>query len=218
MTRIQRIQHHVSARSCRSNLISVFTRLSSWDQMASSAADSLLKHHPLQILSAPSRQASFLLHVLGTTSFILSYKWLFDWPNVISESWGWHYQFLTIIGLSLALITFVIAILADITLSPKLFHIKNLLSVCSAPLEVLISILYWGLRSIDKHLVIPPDMELPLTPDIGFHLAPALFLAIDLLFFSPPWAITAFPAMVLSSVFAGLYWLWINQCYSRNGL
>lgn len=65
-----------------------------------------------------------------------------------NEAYGWHFQYLTVIGLSLSTLTFIFAILADVTLSRRLFLIKNLLSVCSAPLEVLISVLYWGLRLV----------------------------------------------------------------------
>lgn len=54
----------------------------------------------------------------------------------------------TIIGLSLATGTFAIALLADVTLSSNLFSFKNALSVASAPMEVLISILYWGIRLV----------------------------------------------------------------------
>jgi len=74
-----------------------------------------------------------------------------------NEAYGWHFQYLTVIGLSLSTLTFIFAILADVTLSRRLFLIKNLLSVCSAPLEVLISVLYWGLRLVS----IPYGMCLP---------------------------------------------------------
>jgi hypothetical protein len=81
-----------------------------------------------------------------------------------NESYGWHFQYLTIIGLMLATLTFTAGALADLTLSPRLFHIKNLLSMCSAPLECLISTLYWGLRAIDPKLVVPEELELDFMP------------------------------------------------------
>ncbi|KAL7266059.1 hypothetical protein RUND412_011409, partial [Rhizina undulata] len=56
-----------------------------------------------------------------------------------------HFQFLTIIGLSLATLTFVVGMVADLTLSSTLFSIKNASAVASAPLEVLIGVLYWGI-------------------------------------------------------------------------
>ena len=41
--------------------------------------------------------------------------------NSSSASYGWHMQYLTIIGLSLATATFTAGLLADITTSPRLF-------------------------------------------------------------------------------------------------
>jgi hypothetical protein len=65
-----------------------------------------------------------------------------------NQAYGWHFQYLTVIGLSLSTFTFAVALLADITSSPRLFLVKNILSTCSAPLEVVISVLYWGLRLV----------------------------------------------------------------------
>lgn len=67
-----------------------------------------------------------------------------------NEAYGWHFQYLTVIGLTLSTLTFIVAFIADVTLSSRLFLIKNLLSVCSAPMEVLISVLYWGLRLVSR--------------------------------------------------------------------
>ncbi|MCJ1481789.1 hypothetical protein MMC06_001948 [Schaereria dolodes] len=134
-----------------------------------------------------------------------------------NDSYGWHFQYLTIIGLSLATLTFTFGSLADITLSPRLFLIKNALSMCSAPLEVLISVLYWSLRAIDKNLVMPEWAQLDPWADVGFHAIPAIVLVIDLLFFSPPWTITALPTIGVSGVLAGAYWLWVERCYAQNG-
>ncbi|PSS27669.1 hypothetical protein M430DRAFT_131429 [Amorphotheca resinae ATCC 22711] len=92
-----------------------------------------------------------------------------------------------------------------------------LLALCSAPLEVLITILYWGLVAIDRRLVVPPEVEISLYADVGFHAMPAILLTIDLLFLSPPWTLHALPAMGLSSVLAVLYWVWVEHCYKYNG-
>ena len=137
---------------------------------------------------------------------------------MINNSYGWHWQYLTIIGLSIAMATFIFGFLADLTLSPQLFSIKNTLSLCSAPLEVLISILYWGISAIDRRLVVPPEIHIAPLADIGFHAMPSILLTIDLLFLSPPWTIHAFPAMGLSSVIAVSYWAWVEQCFRHNGL
>ena len=65
-----------------------------------------------------------------------------------NESYGWHFQYLTIIGLSLATATFTCGSLADMTSSQTLFRAKNMLSTCTTPLEVLIAVLYWSLRLV----------------------------------------------------------------------
>lgn len=65
-----------------------------------------------------------------------------------NQSYGWHFQYLTIVGLSLTTITFIVGLFADLTLSRHLFTFKNALSVTSAPMEILITLLYWGLRSV----------------------------------------------------------------------
>ena len=53
--------------------------------------------------------------------------------------------------------------------------------------------------------------------DVNFHLIPSAVLAVDLLFFSPPWVLGTVPAVGISSVLALLYWVWIEACYARNG-
>ncbi|KAF2480817.1 FAR-17a/AIG1-like protein [Neohortaea acidophila] len=181
------------------------------------ATAGLVRRHPLQRLPAPSRGASAILHSLGLASFAYSFSWLVRNPNPVNDSYGWHMQYLTIIGLSLAAATFTVALLADITDSHTLFKIKNALAVASAPMECLISLLYWTLRAIDESLVLPDWAEpLPLHTDFSFHAIPALALVIDILFFSPPYTIAVLPALALSGCIAFGYWVWIERCYQFN--
>ncbi|KAK4234297.1 UPF0641 membrane protein [Achaetomium macrosporum] len=134
-----------------------------------------------------------------------------------STAYGWHFQFLTIIGLAVALLSFVLGIFADLTLSPALFRAKNAVAVVATPLRVVISILYWGIRFIDPQLLFQGDLELDLLSDLGFHFAPAVFLTLDLILFSPPWTIPAYTIMALSIGFAFAYWYWVELCYQHNG-
>jgi hypothetical protein len=182
-----------------------------------SISQKLAARHPLQRLQSPSRGISTCIHSLGILSFTLSFKYLVDYPTMINDSYGWHFQYLTIIGLTIAYATFIFGLLADITLSPKLFLIKNTLSLCSAPLEVVISVLYWGISAIDKQLLVPPELHISHWADVGFHAMPSILLTVDLLFLSPPWTIRALPVMGLSSVIAVSYWAWVEQCYKYNG-
>lgn len=156
--------------------------------------------------------------MLGAASFSYNFHFLTVWDTPLSDSWGWHFQFLTIIGLSTSLAAFVFGILADLTLVPALFNAKNAIAVVATPLEVVISILYWGIRFIDPKLLIPDEeMQLGLLPDVGFHLAPAFFLTLDLVLFSPPWTIPVYAVMTLSTTLAFAYWYWVELCFNHNG-
>lgn len=189
----------------------------SLERTSSDAMKRLIVQHPLQRLPSPSRSVSLSVHALGLASFAYSFWYLSAHPNHINSAYGWHFQYLTIIGLALATATFILGLLADVTLSRQLFQAKNVLSMCSAPMEVLISLLYWGLRVIDPELVVPKELALPLPPDMSFHLAPSVFLFVDLVCLSPPWTITVGPAFALSGAIAFGYWFWIEQCYAVNG-
>ncbi|KAJ5731879.1 hypothetical protein N7493_003360 [Penicillium malachiteum] len=180
-------------------------------------AEPLIRRHPLQKLSSPSRGISALVHLTGLASFLWSFKYMHENPNMANQAYGWHFQYLTVIGLTLSTLTFLVALLADITLSRRLFLIKNLLSVCSAPMEVLISVLYWGLRVIDERLVLPDWAVIPLHADISFHAIPSIVMLIDLLYLSPPWTITIFPSLGLSGSIAFGYWFWVERCFQHNG-
>lgn len=179
--------------------------------------ETLIDKHPLQRLHSPHLGVSALVHVLGVASFASSFKYLIDHPNPATEAYGWHFTYLTILGLTGAALTFIFGVLADLTRSPRLFLLKNLFSLVSTPLEVVISVLYWGLSLINPRFVKPEFMEISLPADIGFHAIPAIALVIDLLFLSPPWIMTSIPTFGLGFMIAFGYWFWIEWCYSKNG-
>lgn len=58
---------------------------------------------------------------------------------------------------------------------------------------------------------------LPFAADFSFHAVPAIALAIDLLFFSPPYTVGVLPAFGLSSIIAVGYWFWVDLCFAHNG-
>ncbi|KAH7328992.1 FAR-17a/AIG1-like protein [Stachybotrys elegans] len=173
--------------------------------------------HRLQRLTSPSPSFSLLHHAMGLASFANSFYFLTQWDTPLSSSYGWHFQFLTIIGLAASTLAFALAALADLTMSRQLFQAKNAVAVIATPLEAVISILYWGIRLIDPAMLFPPDFAIPMGADLGFHLAPAVFLSLDLILFSPPWTITVYTTMALSTGFAFLYWYWVELCFSKNG-
>ncbi|KAH9860483.1 hypothetical protein J1614_011814 [Plenodomus biglobosus] len=199
------------------------------------AQQRLSRRHPLQRLESPSKGFSGALHVSCCERNTV-YRTATDTGNLgswtdwflplfqVNESFGWHFQFLTIVGLSISTACFACGIIADITNSFHFFTLKNYLALVAAPIEILISILYWGLRAIDDDLVVPPDMPFP-PPlyDLGFHLVPAIVLTLDNLLLSPPWPSmptnpqAPFIMLVTSTVIAFAYWYWIELCYSHNG-
>lgn len=176
-----------------------------------------MKHHPFQRLEAPSYTGSLFLHVVGLISFAYSFKFLVSWQTPITDSYGWHFQFLTILGLTATTVAFALGLLADILQSPQLFALKNAISTVATPLECLVSALYWGLRQIDPELIVPPEFVIPMDVDLSFHLAPAVFLLLDHLLYSPPYQ-TSSGAMVVYATGVGFsYWYWVEVCYKANG-
>ncbi|KAL8944505.1 MAG: hypothetical protein Q9216_000415 [Gyalolechia sp. 2 TL-2023] len=134
-----------------------------------------------------------------------------------NDAYGWHFQYLTVIGLTLATLAFLLGSLADLTSSYRLARYKNTVSVLATPLELIISTLYAGLVSVDKELVIPKEFQLPLLPDISLHAIPATLLSLDFLLLSPPWTISFPQSLTLSTSLAFTYWFWVEQCYRHNG-
>lgn len=176
----------------------------------------MARHH-LQRLASPSRSTSLVVHLIGIASLSKSFLFLFGWDTPLSQAHGWYFQFLTIIGLALSLGAFVLAAVADVTGSVALFQLKNMIAVVATPLEVLISALYWGICAIDRGLVVQPGFHLALDVDLGMHLAPAVLLTLDLILLSPPWTISAYGMMSLSTAIAFAYWYWVEVCFEKNG-
>ena len=172
--------------------------------------------HSLKRIDSPPGRIAVIIHGIGLVSFAASFLWLPHITNPLHAGFGGSYQFLTIIALTASMITFGVGLIADISLSDRLFALKNLLSMCATPLEVLISALYWSLHTIDKRLVVPPGHELPFIPDFGFHAMPAIMLVVDFILLSPSWAITGCQALVMSSGLFLFYWSWLEYCFSFN--
>jgi hypothetical protein len=57
--------------------------------------------HPSQRLHSPSRTLSLILHGAGLYDFMRCFDYLQAHPNRINQSYGWHFQFLTILGTAL---------------------------------------------------------------------------------------------------------------------
>ena len=160
-----------------------------------------------------------LFHAAGSLSFSYSFYLLTTWDSIYARSFGWYFQFLTVVGIATALITFVLGLAADVTLQNAFFKAKNAVSTLATPLEVLVTLLYWSIRSHDPALLMSMELFEGLTPwpDIGFHIAPAAFLALDFLLLSPHATLT--PRGIISQIIVATlaYWCWCELCFSQNG-
>lgn len=85
----------------------------------------IMAKHPLQRLDSPSRTASLILHIVGIASFSCCFDDLRHHETPLAASYGSHYQYLTILGLSAALFSFVMGLMADITLYQRFFSSKE---------------------------------------------------------------------------------------------
>lgn len=164
----------------------------------------------------PNSGIGATIHIVGLGFCVASYAQLSNITNPLHNGVGGSHQFLTIIGLTLTTITFVVGLFWDILPNKYLFALKHGLSVIATPLEVLIGTLYWSLHTIDQRLVVPPGHALPLIQNLGLHAAPGVMLSLDMLA-GNPWSIRAFEALMLDSVFFLSYWAWLEYCFFFNG-
>jgi hypothetical protein len=77
--------------------IEIFTHIARTTTMDTQTLPEMLAH-PLQRLRSPSRTLSLALHTIGICSFAKSFEYLETHPNRINQSYGWHVQYLTILG------------------------------------------------------------------------------------------------------------------------
>lgn len=187
-------------------------------------AEKLLKYdkimdrkHPHHRLESPSRSLSAAFHVLGIAIFVYDFRYLVVHPTFCDNEYGWNFQFLTVLAIALSLVAFSCGLIADLTNSHHFFVIKITLCVCTAPLEILVSILYYGLEFLYPNSILPGELQSSNLVDFAFHGAPAILLFIDVMFLSPQWEITTSRAFGLFLMLVVMYRGWLEWCYSYNG-
>ncbi|EMT67563.1 FAR-17a/AIG1-like protein [Fusarium oxysporum II5] len=157
------------------------------------------------------------LHGLGILSFSYSFYLLTTWDSAYSDSFGWYFQLLTVVGLTLSLITSTFGLIADLMRHDGFSRTKDTISLLATPLEVMIAVLYWSIKFHDPSLLMPADLVINPWADLGYHLVPAVLLVPDLLLYSPRATITTRSMMFTSTILAVVYWCWIELCYYQNG-
>ncbi|KAF5656560.1 hypothetical protein FHETE_10944 [Fusarium heterosporum] len=87
-----------------------------------------------------------------------SFYLLTTWDSMYARAFGWYFQFLTVIGVATSLITFALGLAADLTHQDVLFRAKSAVTILATPLEVLITFLYWSIRSHDPTLLMSQEL------------------------------------------------------------
>ncbi|RKP10242.1 FAR-17a/AIG1-like protein [Thamnocephalis sphaerospora] len=157
------------------------------------------------------------LHAASIASFTYSFWLLTQLTNKADDAFGWHFIYLTILGLGLSLLVFALALVHDMTLISAVDRIKRAVLVLAFPLEALISLLYWGIVLYDDSLMHGEGQErLPFLQDAGYHLLPVLALWCELLVYSSNFKRSIKHAQAIIG-FAVLYGAWLQVCYHQNG-
>lgn len=160
------------------------------------------------------------VHVMAIVTYVSALNAIFTGPEtVVSKSYGSHFQFLTILGVFISLGANAAGLVYRLTGSVIFKLLRDTLNVVSAPLEMLIAILYWTIKSIDPNLMMDPELQgiLPDWIDRSIHVYPVIFQTIDVVVFTPPWKLGNFSALIIYGVIASIYWGWIQITYLHNG-
>ncbi|EPX75191.1 uncharacterized protein SOCG_04436 [Schizosaccharomyces octosporus yFS286] len=169
--------------------------------------------------TASTRIKSFLLHSIATANLLWSISWIHKNGDLaIRNSYGSHFQHLTILSLAVTMLTMLVSLLADITNWRVFRKIKPVLLYIVCPLELIVTILYWSIVMYDRSLLIPKNrpVQLPLNFDLSVHLMPTVYSLIDYFFFSPPFSLSLKLSTLLYLAVAISYILWVEKCYEVN--
>ncbi|KAI9270646.1 FAR-17a/AIG1-like protein [Phascolomyces articulosus] len=157
-----------------------------------------------------------LLNVVGLLSNGYGFSFVVGaFPSDIG--FGGIFQFLTIIGLTLATITFALKVLR-FTVPGALEGVYKHVAYVTTPMEGLISLLYWPMVIYSKDLLQHQEVPfvLPLPLDMSLHLWPAVLLWIDFLVFDVDFQRSKSHILTIYA-FTFLYFGWSTYCFTRNG-
>jgi hypothetical protein len=126
---------------------------------------------------------------------------------------------LTVLGLCTACASHFLGLLSTLTGSKILGKWKLFMTTLSTPLELLVTMVYWSIKSYDPMLLVNPAIQkrLPLFLDVSLHMLPAVFGLFDVLLFNPVWTVTISSVLKGYTMFAVGYWIWVHHTFSQNG-
>ncbi|KAI7899693.1 FAR-17a/AIG1-like protein [Cokeromyces recurvatus] len=165
-----------------------------------------------------TQRLNLVLNTIGFLSNVYALRNMNTGPfeNHYALGFGGQYQYLTILGLTIATIAFTLKIIRYFI--PKFSTvIYEIITNIATPLEGLISVLYWSMMLLDPHLLIPKDLPgIPLILDCTLHLFPAVFLWIDFLAFDIDFKRSNTHVGMISA-FTLFYFAWSWYCQHVNG-
>ncbi|TFY79997.1 hypothetical protein EWM64_g4020 [Hericium alpestre] len=147
-------------------------------------------------MSTAKRLGAALLHASAAATMVYGYNAMSGTPlddYIMNQRCG-HTQFLTIQALAMAVVTMLLALANDVFPSLKVFRqAKRTLAMISLPLEVVVSIIYWGLILFAPGLILQsfptasgaaaPPFHLRTDVDLALHALPSLALTLDFVLF-----------------------------------
>ncbi|KAJ1968609.1 hypothetical protein H4R34_006250 [Dimargaris verticillata] len=137
-----------------------------------------------------------------------------------SRSFGWHFQYLTIVGLALTMVTTALGVgsaLRSGTMTVLCSKGWQFMLPMTLAAETVIALLYWALTLTSQDLMFYPDeLVIPAWLDFGLHLFPAVFQLVSFVRVRP--ALSPSKRQVYCMLVVGvLYGAWMHFVHHMNG-
>ncbi|KZT11269.1 uncharacterized protein LAESUDRAFT_671055 [Laetiporus sulphureus 93-53] len=187
------------------------------------------------------RTAAALVHAIGTAIMAYGYLNLKNVPfnAVIETQKGGHGQFLTIIGLFMAIGTMVLGFTTDLFPSFRAMRkLKRIALMIALPVAVVVTSIYWSLLLLLPEMILRPMVageaphpdasvpsssekaliHIPLNVDLALHASPAIFLLVDFYLVERKYTRTqaVFGGTVLCAIAGAAYGSWVEYCAKSN--
>lgn len=159
------------------------------------------------------------VYAVHTYSSALSQVFERDATSVVARSYGGHLQFLTILSIVVSLLHQSLSVLSLLTGLRTLNALQSWVLIVSAPLEVVVALLYWPLKYFNNDLVKDKRFGLVINPalDRQCHLYPAIFEFLSATFLAQRrWRTPAFVAVFVFLTTSGAYWAWFEYTFKKN--
>ncbi|KAK9473319.1 FAR-17a/AIG1-like protein [Dipodascopsis tothii] len=159
-----------------------------------------------------------VMYAAGAYSFFINYQKVAAQIQGLTGVPGTQFQYLTVIALLASLVIQVLAVSAVVLDYTAIWRVKNELLCYVAPLELLVSVVYWSVMLYDRNLMIPPGLDpsrmLSLWTDLSIHLVPTLFLVSDFLLYSPRPTTKPLIHLGVCIALAQVYWTILHRVHA----